>query len=420
MAVVAPWSRTFCPFCCHRYHLSQAPRRRRSGPRSPDPVVGQFFNVAPPDLEEIVPVPRRGLLGRIVRSVLVEDDWRGDAAKVCPHCHMFLPTAAAAGRLTPKVIAIIGTRASGKSNYFGVLIETLMRRMSSEVGLHMIDQETFSLSLGRQTNSDAEYRRRYYNKLFDRADPVALPPTVTARTEPTLRIPLIYRLESSSAGWLRRLRGRHALDLVLFDAAGEDLKDDDPRTLDQFYRFLQYAAGIVFLIDPTQVPGIRNLLSAEVQAACELVTDDAPDRLITRVIQMFQRRKGLGPGGRIRTPVAFAFSKSDLLRPVLDRNSRILRPCSHHGGFNESDCRQVSEEVARCLARWGEERLVRLVRNSFADAQFFALSALGQLPVPGNGGVLRLTKGISPLRVVDPLFWLLWRCGYIRSASDDA
>ena len=163
----------------------------------------------------------------------------------------------------------------------------------------------------------------------------------------------------------------------------------------------------------------NHLSRPEVQAACELVTDDAPDRLITRVIQMFQRRSGLGPGGRIRTPVAFTFSKSDLLRPVLDRNSRLLRNCRHHGGFNETDCRQVSDEVTRCLSKWGEDRLVRLVQNSFAESQFFALSALGQLPISEPGGVLRLAKGISPLRVVEPLFWLLWRCGYIRTASLD-
>lgn len=420
MALVAPWSRTFCPFCCHRFHLSEAPRRRRSGPRVPDKVVGDFYQTAAPDLEELIQVPRRGFWGKLFRSVVVDNDWNGDAAKVCPHCHMFLPTAAATGRLTPKVLAIIGTRSAGKSNYFGVLIDSLLRRMSAEVGVHMIDQETFSLNLGRQTTSDAEYRRRYFNKLFDRTTPEALPPTQTARTDPTLRVPLIYRLGTSSAGWYARLRGRHALDLVLFDAAGEDLRDDDPRTLDQFYRFLQYAAGIIFLIDPTQVEGIRERLSPEVQAACELVTDDAPDRLISRVIQLFQRRAGLGPGGRIRPPVAFAFSKSDLLRPILDRNSRILRDCRHDGGFNEEDCRQVSDEVARCLTRWGEGRLVQLVRDTFGQSQFFALSALGQLPVPDSGGRLRLTRSISPLRVADPLLWILWRCGYIPTADGDS
>ena len=420
MALVTPWSRTFCPFCCHRFHLSEAPRRMRSGRRVPDPVVSDFFGppIAPPDLEEIVPIPKRGMWGNLFRSVVVANDWHGDAAKVCPHCHMFLPTAASAGRLTPKVIAIIGTRSSGKSNYFGVLLDSLLRRMSAEVGLHMIDQETFSLNLGRQTTSDAEYRRRYYNRLFDRTNPTAVPPTQTAQSDATLRVPLIYRLESSAAGWWSRRRGRHALDLVLFDAAGEDLKDDDPRTLDQFYRFLQYAAGIIFLIDPTQVPGIRDRLSPETQDRCELVTDDAPDRLLSRVIQLFQRRTGLGPGGRIRVPVAFAFSKSDLLRPVLDKNSRVLRDCRHEDGFNQEDCRQVSDEVARCLTRWGEERLVRLVRDTFATSQFFALSALGQLPVQDGPGVLRLTRAISPLRVCDPLLWLLWKCGYIPTSPE--
>src|SRR5262249_42728514 len=156
-----------------------------------------------------------------------------------------------------------GTRYSGKSNFFGVLIDALMRRFASEVGFTIFGQETFSVDEARSTNSDALYRKRYYNRLFNSTQPEVVPSTPRASviaTDETPRIPLIYRMEFPRCGWVARLRGRAALDLVIFDSAGEDLRDDDPQTLEQFYRFLLYAAGIIFLVDPTQVQGIRERL----------------------------------------------------------------------------------------------------------------------------------------------------------------
>jgi hypothetical protein len=421
MALIAPWRQAFCPYCCNSFHLSAAPRRLSGGPREPDTAVGTFLGIAPPDLARVQPVPRRGLLGKLLSRFFIPDDWRDGARKICPYDHMFLPTAAASGHLTPKVVAIIGTRASGKSNFFGVLIKWLKDRFAEEVGFTIFDQETFSVTEARPTTSDALYRKRYYNKLFNPTAPEAIREGTTrasvAGMDDNPRIPLIYRLEFPRRGWLTRWRAGAALDLVIFDAAGEDLRDDDPQTLDQFYRFLLHAAGIIFLVDPSQVKGIRERLPPDMQQRCPLVTDDSPYRLLERVINFFQRRRGRAPGHRIRVPVAFAFSKSDLLEGVVDRGALLHRQSRHPGGFNHADCRQVSDEVARCLSRWGEQRLVTLVSGIFADYSFFALSALGQLPVDTGGGVNRLTKPIQPRRIADPLLWILWRCGYVPEAG---
>jgi hypothetical protein len=415
MGLIAPWRQTFCPYCCNRFHLSSAPRRLTDGSRVPDAVFGAFLKIPPPDLGKVQTSTGRSLLARLFRRFVIPDDWRDGARKICPHDHMFLPTAAASGHLMPKVVAIIGTRASGKSNFFGVLIDALTRRFASEVGFTIFGQETFSVDEARPTNSDALYRKRYHNRLFNPTTPEAVPPTDRASaisSDQNPRIPLIYRMQFPGRGWLDRLRGRAALDLVIFDSAGEDLRDDDPQTLEQFYRFLLHAAGIIFLIDPTQVQGIRARLAPDVRARCPLVHDDAPDRLLTRVINFFQSRRGLAPGRQVPMPVAFAFSKSDVLRGAIDRGARLHHDSRHLGGFNRADREQVSGEVEACLARWGEQRLVDLVRGLFADHSFFALSALGQMP---DGLSIR---AVEPVRVADPLLWILWRCGYIPEARD--
>lgn len=419
MGLIAPWRQTFCPYCCNRFHLSDAPRRLADGPRVPDTVVGGFLNIPPPDLGRVQPPPPRGFWAKLFGRFVIPDDWRDGARKICPHDHMFLPTAAASGHLTPKVVAIIGTRSSGKSNFFGVLINVLMRRFASEVGFAIFGQETFSVDEARPTNSDALYRKRYYNKLFDPTAPEAILPTGRARelvTDDSPRIPLIYRMQFHRCGWVNRMRGRGALDLVIFDSAGEDLRDDDPQTLEQFYRFLLHAAGIIFILDPTQVKGIRDKLSAEVRASCKEVSDDAPDRLLTRVINFFQTRRGLTPGKRIPMPVAFAFSKSDVLGGAFARGAHMHHDSQHPGGFNRADCEQVSSEVESCLAWGGEQRVVDMVRDLFGDYSFFALSALGQIPVEQPGGRLSINS-VKPKRVADPLLWILWRCGYIPEAT---
>ncbi len=423
MALIAPWRQTFCPYCCHRFHLSQAPRRMRDGPRTPDQVVGDFLTIPPPDMERVLPVPRRGFLGTLLSRFIIADDWRDGARKLCPHDHMFLPTAAAGGHLTPKVVAIIGTRSSGKSNFFGVLIKKLKDRFAHEVNFSICGQETFSVAEGRRTLSDDLCEKRYHNRLFHPTTPVAVPPTqgvASTIVGDSPRIPLIYQLKFPNCGWVGRWRGQGALDLAIFDAAGEDLRDEDPRTMEQFYRFLLHAAGIIFLIDPTQVRGIRERLTVEVRKACPEVPDDKPATLLQRVINFFQTGRGVGPHQRIRVPVAFAFSKSDLLDGVIDRTALLHHDSHHQRGFNHVDCRQVSDEVVRSLNRWGEQHLVTLIDGHFADYSFFALSALGQMPreqhSPG-GRIERLTRSPEPVRIADPLLWILWRCGYIPEAE---
>src|SRR5438128_2659415 len=98
MAFVTPWSKAFCPYCCDSFHLSAAPRRFNGGQKEPDPKVGKFLGIAAlPDLHKVAPPPASGSWTKLLRLFVVPDDWRGDARKICPNDHMFLPTAASSG-----------------------------------------------------------------------------------------------------------------------------------------------------------------------------------------------------------------------------------------------------------------------------------------------------------------------------------
>src|SRR5207249_3958860 len=111
----------------------------------------------------------------------------------------------------------------------------LERRYANEVGFTIYDQETFSIREMRQVSSKKIYRDRYGTRLFESDKRMAIDQTRSAALDRDIRIPLIYRLEFPNRLWhylahpFTRVR---SMDLVIFDAAGEDV--EDPGTLEQF------------------------------------------------------------------------------------------------------------------------------------------------------------------------------------------
>jgi hypothetical protein len=326
---------------------------------------------------------------------------------------MVLPYAAANGRSAGEIIAVIGVRSSGKSNFNGVLLDALEHRYGAEVGFAAYDLETFSMRERRAVSSKRLFRERYGNRLFQAHPPMAIDQTQSAETDRDLRMPLIYRLQFPR-GRFDLLRWPPApprsTDLVLFDAAGEDLADG--AKFDRFCRFVSRSSGVIFLIDPFQFPKARALLSPDVQRRLPPIEVD-PTEVFSQVVKGFHTRGGRSMHRKIDVPTAFAFSKCDLLADSLHPSSALLHDVRHAGGFDVRDHRQVDAEVRACLGEWGGGNLIDLADANFSSYAFFALSALGQLP----DEQLRM-KSVSPLRVGDPLLWLLWRRGYIQSAKN--
>jgi len=412
MGFFPPWRRVVCPFCFKRFHLSRCPQRHilPSSPTEPDTSIGTFLSIAAPEMGIVRPRIAKNPFYSLYRLFFSDGDWQGNARSVCPYCHMLLPNAMASGQLAGDVIAIIGARSSGKSNYFGVLLRALESRYADEVGFTIYDQETFSIREMRPVSSKRLYRERY-GRLFDAVSRMAIDQNQSAAQDRDLRIPLIYRLE-----FPRRLRHylthplsrRVPMDFVIFDAAGEDM--EDPIAIEQFCRFILAAAGIIFIVDPLQFPGIRQRLSNSLLKRCPLLQVQ-PTEVVSRVINLFESRGSLKAGRKIKVPVAFTFSKSDVLKDLVHRSSPILRDSRHQHGFDEEGCRRLSEEVAECVREWDGPQLVNLARDKFHTASFFAMSALGQMPDENLA-----IEAVSPLRIADPLLWLLWQRGYIRGA----
>lgn len=316
---------------------------------------------------------------------------------------MKLPTGMVQNRVKSNVIGILGARSSGKSSFFGVLINAMMRRYAAEVKFTFYQQPTFSASALLPVGSDQLYRERYGQWLFGPDGHRAIPGTMRIEQNPDLRVPLIYRMVFGN--------GR-SLDLVIFDAAGEDMEDED--ILRVQYRYILNAHGLVFLIDPLQFPGVRQTLPESTVENLEPVEPIDPLAIVSRVLNIFEQERGLKPTEKIKVPVVFALSKIDTLRGIVNPAvSSFLSDSYHPGGFNLKDFERASQEIVDHLQVWDSPQPVYTASEKFANHTFTGVSAFGTTPDRD----LKIDI-LAPIRLADPLLWLFYKFGLIKDISD--
>jgi hypothetical protein len=401
MPLVWPLGRITCLFCSYRFHPSRAPRRQIGSAPEDDTVVANYLRLERPPRMGKVFAPRWGLH----RRFWVDEDHQEadgtDLRKICPQCHMELPQRIANSYGSSRTIALLGGRNAGKSNYLGVLIHALEHRYQHEVGFNIWPLETLDLTNpGVGTESSKLWHERYNAALrLDGEGPhYAVAATQRAYISPESRIPLIYRISFPSP----RQHGRFRyLDLALFDSVGEDLSQQQPRFLSDFYPHIAEAAGLIFLVDPEEFPSLANYPG--LRSPGWRPGSDSSVGVVHTVVNYLERKQGR------RAPAAVVVTKLDAFRDSIYPGSPIRDEARHHGGFDAETARLISDEVAAYLHEWGAGNLVRKVREGFSDHSFFALSALGQPPDPTT----RVLARIRPQRIADPLLWLFWRLGYI-------
>jgi GTPase SAR1 family protein len=427
--LTTPWSRVTCPFCFERFHLVDAPRRSiaPNAPLYPDREVAHFLGEderAAPLLREVLRPPQ-GFWVRLWLRFVVMNEWAKNLKKICPRCHLDLPHSIATGQSTGDIIAIIGIKNSGKSNYIGVLLHDLREMYGRELGFQLYAEQTFDVATLSSVSSERLYNERYGQYLFQDSKPRVVPFSPRAALDRGIRVPLIYRVQFRRGllSYLMRPGGDfRAVQLVLFDTAGEDLKELD--TIDQYKRYLTHAAGLVFIVDPLELPGFRDRLRPDIQErlGCTAVrTSGKPNEvtvdgmssttIIENAIDLLQRRGNVPIDHKIQTPVAVAVSKCDLFQYLTEGpgpSSALLLPNPHTNGFDVEDCERCSHEMAYWLDEWGGRVLVDNIRGRFESCCFFATASFGDIPEP-TGEINNFTRR----RIGDPLLWLFWKLGYL-------
>ncbi|HLI90703.1 MAG TPA: hypothetical protein VKV37_18580 [Ktedonobacteraceae bacterium] len=378
-----------CPFCFHAFRLEDAPFRCVI-PSCPGSEIDEAYVrargcSAVPMGRVLVPARRRRW-SSAPREMRCDACSQTSRVRLCPHCHFELPHDM--GLIDQRIVAIIGGRATGKTHY----IATLITRLQQEVG------KEFNLTVRMLgDNTQERWERDFYTPLF--VNKTLLQPNRPAEVDASVKVPLIFRFTFNRGGY------RRALNMSFFDSAGEDLTTLTSMSL--YNRYILHADGIIFLLDPLQIPLVRAQLPPENLPPAN--PRSSPEQIVGRLRDLFEREHRLRVARPIKVPIAFALSKIDTLFPLFEPGSEFFHPGWHAGYLDLDDVQSVHTEVATCLAGWINQNFCNIIESSFACYNYFGVSSLGEAPGAGN----RLTE-VSPFRVEDPFLWLLYRLALIR------
>lgn len=369
-----------CPFCFEAIPRGQAAFRCTGADPSRCPPVADealgAFRRRPAEMLPPVTVVSRRLSLRTSTTVDCFQCGKPTTKAVCPRCHNTLPTHFM--RTGGRSLAVIGAKESGKSHYVGVLINQLMHSVLGKYGASINAADEYTKS---------RYARDFRQILYESNQ--VLPATQSAAADGGLHLPMIFRLQVGTE------KQKSAL-LVFFDTAGEDFERLE--TLEAEASYVANTDATMLVLDPLQIPSVRDQLGDQV--VLPSVTTDPLD-ILSRTTDLIRERTGLPPNKRIDRPLALSFSKIDAIRGLL-KGSPVLRSASHGVTFDAGAAEDISISMHAHVGEWIGSSLDQYVQANWSNVHYFGFSALGRPPVGGQ-----LVGGVAPLRVEDPILWLL-------------
>ena len=308
--------------------------------------------------------------------------------KICPKCQKQLPFTA--GGQASLVIGLIGAKFVGKSHYVAALIDRLGKQVGADLQAALIptSEETAE-----------RYQREFHDPLF--RNKLELP--MTPGTPP----PLIYDLRFSGSLWGEK--GWRSVTLALYDTAGENFDKEDK--VREMVKYLEFASGVILLIDPLQVDAVRQALPDSVRKPDADAMAD-PLQLVSKVYKMLEDGKIVAENSPLAVPVAVVLTKCDILADsgLLDSNRLWSSDRRHRGYFDREAHDDMVGMFGEYVRRWSPE-VYNNVTLRFSRHAFFGASSTGC----ASDSKTRRFKYISPWRVEDPLLWLLAELGVIPS-----
>lgn len=306
--------------------------------------------------------------------------------RYCPECGFNIIVGPDATESYP--ISIVGSESAGKSNYLTVLINEIR---------HSIGR-AYNCSLFPIGGDDTilQYENFYYKPLYEEGK------CIPSTNQEDVR-PLVYSLvfDSDAVG--------ETCTLTFYDACGANFRNE--RVMSDYNRSVYNSRGIIFLVDPSQLPGIREEYVAEGRP----VLPDDLSSLLSRTIQLIRAgsdQKSLKR--KIQIPIAICLSKLDTVRDRLDASSYY----NYHSrnlnqpAFDNLDNYTTDLEMEALIDYWAGTDLINQVKSQFEHYSFFGFSALGSAPDENN-----IVTHIAPFRVCDPFLWILSQNKVIKSAN---
>jgi hypothetical protein len=208
--------------------------------------------------------------------------------------------------------------------------------------------------------------------------------------------PLVFQWRRRSSRIFQRFRSSY---LSFLDTAGESLGTQ--RGVAEL-EFLTSVDAFILLLDPFTLP----------EAGARLVPPEAAGStaadaftVLSQVTNAVRDAEGVRRGSRSRKPMAVAFAKIDTFRAELGADHPIFAAGAQGPWHDEKAGLAVHDSVRELLRNWGGRDIDDHMALNYKNYRYFALSSLGRPPDYETFTVAK--GGVSPLRVADPLVWLL-------------
>lgn len=404
------FDKIICPYCFAKFRPQgvafRCQNRSCASFNEQDSPLLRFYGKVPDDNIKGHIIAPKGL-----RLLMPEGD-KCDVCRaeshtmVCPQCHNTLPSKLVEGG--GRIIAIVGARNSGKSNFITVLLDELGKHAHKlgDIGVLAIDYPN------SDKLSTTNRYKAYRSQLFDRGECIE----ATAALDELTRVPLIYKLTQTN---------RKPIFLVLYDTAGENFANiigksytADGTAENADVKFLQAADGIIYLLDTFTIEAVHDKLAQKMKLAPISAANPRYDDILGKLLQYFDMELPKDDRKRLKkTPIAFAFSKfdavlddDDLSKALPNMNKASDSEYLDGNGVDISTFDSQSDIIEGALDQiWHENNFLQNVKQFFENYHFFGFSALGSAPDKNN----RVSGGKPrPYRVLDPLVWVLSRLNY--------
>lgn len=366
MPLINPFRQQRCPFCFQSFRLWKA-HLTYPAPKGIERLLRTFYIV---DLNQ--------------RYANENTTW------VCPHCKDVLPPNIIG---TPNyVLGIIGGRTAGKSHYIASLINALKSDPPPQrLGISGAIAATGAVA--------ERYETEYCKPFFTERTPLDVTLPIALLDHPPK--PLIYTLKLTDK---KKSSQRNRLNLVCFDYSGEDYAHE--QAIIQHMPFMRYINGIILLVDPLEVAGMKRHLPLHMQQ--EHRTGEEAAVVLENIIRVLKKRQPrLVCNDLLDVPLVIAVTKSDLLKYVLPNLGQhpLRYDADYRAGFNQQAFYAHSNEVLQFCRKVGEERLIMLAQ-AFRQHAFCTVSATGRA-VDRDGHFGSALLPLYSQRCLDPLLWLL-------------
>lgn len=419
-----------CPFCCHRFHPNEADFRlgsvislaaKKSKPVPDEKLYNYYINILNSSLKDAkassmqqptVSLGDEGIIycesdtnkyGFTQHVTYTNSEGVSEVTdrRLCPNCHNNLPTGY--GMRDTVLLSILGDARSGKSVYLTMLINQL------ENNPDFVSKLTF---IGDKTARDSFYET-YQRPLFKEHTLIS---STKRKKIPPFAFNYWYQYKDETGA-----TQENSIDLIFYDIAGEDLRDDTGIRKNGFN--IKDSNGLIFLVDPTNFSRMSDLFLFSDANLIEAIPEQNSNQAVFDTMYNYF----LAFSEKSQIPFALTISKTDLFRYVnfdffgnkpFNRIQHMINDEYHRGAVDMPNIKAMDHEVRELLTHLGEDGILNNATGCFKNVVCFAVSSLGRKPsvqqisdpVTNETVEKGLVDGpLEPFKVKDPFYWILMR-----------